>query len=214
MASLVNTLKRSKWQIAVIAVVIAITAWLKTDFTNFVNQFNAYCNVYRTDTRADVRYRLGNPPWVENNTANADGFMSVYKTDAAAGSNSAIPPNKIADEFYIWVYPVSSVEGLNNSINVSFDASNKKVRYISCMGSEASDCPPLAGVSINETEKNIIHHLGQPNRTKLEGLAKEIWFDDVGLQFLLTKGRVYKMTMTVDKIKDSYLVCRYIKSIK
>jgi hypothetical protein len=55
-------------------------------------------------------------------------------------------------------------------------------------------CGPVAGLWNTDPEEKVLR-LGKPTATTLHGLSKTIEFSDVGVSFVLTKGRAYYFTI-------------------
>lgn len=173
--------------VGAIAVGCVATAALR-----FVGSLDKYCSVYRTDKRKEVLYRLGSPQSVLGEPEKGPwGLWQRVYVPGSTDPKQAMPPGKSEDDFSAWAYtPADDV-----TITVSFDKSNR-VESISCMTGHENACPNLAGVAFGDTEEQVFHKLGRYHvRYKLDGVSKTVRYDDLGVEYVLTKDRVYTLTL-------------------
>jgi hypothetical protein len=130
----------------------------------FMVGLEGYSNVHLTDTKADVLYRLGYPPWVVGEAEKVAEFGGgyshrVYYTDNQTDPKNVMPAGKRIQDFDEWSYPIGGQSHGIISINVTFDHATNKVTRISCV--DATDntlhqCPPLAGINEGDTEEAVL----------------------------------------------------------
>jgi len=201
----------------VTTIVLLAVAALAIGFARFDEGLNQYCNVKRTDRRADVLYRLGYPPEVigpvpKNGGTTWENMAPVYWTDAKVNPKNAMPSGTEVKDYNEWTYTSGDQLGPDGMLSVEFDPLDSSVISISCMGFTANSCPPLATVRWNDTEDQVERKLGAPTRSALDGVSKTLWYDDVGLRFYLTKGRVYMLTLIPPK-RRAFALLRYIRTM-
>lgn len=183
---------RARKKAVAAAVVVIAVGWLAMAALRFVGGPGQYCGVYRADNRKEVLYRLGNPQAVLGAPEKDKWglWMRVY-TPGSADPKQMMPAGKTEDDFSGWAYSPAG----DTTITVSFDKSDG-VESISCMTVHVNACPHLAGVAFGDTEEQVIHRLGRHHaRYILDGVSKRLRYDDLGVEFLLTKDRVYTLTM-------------------
>jgi hypothetical protein len=179
---------RIKKRTVAMAVVVAGIAWVTLAALRFAGGLDHYCGVYRTDDRKEVLYRLGAPTSVIG--APVDGWAPVY-TPGSTDPKQAIPTGKSESDFPSWGYNPDN----DTTVTVEFTDTNG-VDNISCMTGHARGCPMLAGVAFDDTEEEVIRKLGRHHaRYMLNGVSKRLRYDDIGVEFLLTKDRVYTLTL-------------------
>ena len=181
----------SKKVVTATVAVIAV-AWVATAALRFVGGLDQYCGVYRTDDRKEVLYRLGSPQNVLGAIEKGPWGLSqrVY-TPGSSDPKQAMPPGKTEADFPGWTYSPAD----DMTITVSFDNSNG-VENISCMTGHENACPHLAGVAFGDTEEQVFHKLGRHHaRYMLDGVSKTLRYDDLGVEYVLTKDRVYILTL-------------------
>jgi hypothetical protein len=149
------------------------------------------------DSRAEVLYRLGYPPRVLGEVTSfkvgeeSIETQAVYWLSNPPTPGNAMPKGATVQEFAGWSYPNSR----GAEVTVQFDETDK-VSAIECtsMQRQSWACGPVAGVWVNDREE-VVLRLGEPSRIRLRGTTKLMAYDDIGVHFLLTKGRVYRITL-------------------
>ena len=56
-------------------------------------------------------------------------------------------------------------------------------------------CPALAGIRAGDTEEHVRFVLGSPMRVSYNSVSKTTRYDDLGVEFVLTQGHVYGLTL-------------------
>lgn len=213
--SRITAFVRVNWKKISLAFAMLAIAWLVVGFVRFIDGLSGYCNVHRTDDREEVLYRLGYPPVVmgepEKITEMSDGYWSrAYWTDKKANPKNAMPEDKKINDYSEWSYDLGQKGEGSGSIGVAFYQPKNRVKSISCMG---DTCPSLASVAIDDTEEQVQHKLGKPNRYKRDGVSKTLRYDDIGVEFILTKGRVYHLTLLEERGNAFVIMRRYLQTI-
>lgn len=184
---------RSKIGMVVGAIVVIAIGWLIFSGLRFASSLDRYAGVYRTDDRNEVLYRLGHPTGVLGPPEALQGaccFRMNY-TPGSTDPKDAMPSGKSESDFLGWTYEPAQ----DTTVTVNFDSKNH-VESIACMTGNKVGCSNLAGVYFDDTEEQVIRKLGRRHaRYNLEGVVKTIRYDDLGIEFALTKNRVYMMTL-------------------
>lgn len=203
-------------KLTVAAVCVLIPAALLLAFQKFNAGLNEYCNVRVTDDKKEVLYRLGYPPFVlgePERIAGSDGFWQpVFDTDAGVEPKAAMPAGKRINDFDGWGYHL----GPAASINLEFDHRTGKVKSISCTDFGKMPpyaCTPLSGIAVGDTEEHVQDKLGKPTRHKLDGVSKTIRYDDLGVEFILAKGKVYMLTILSERAGALAILSRYLRTL-
>ena len=55
----------------------------------------------------------------------------------------------------------------------------------------SSNCNPIMGVTVGASETDVLKALGKPTHHEITGIYKSMKYQPLGLQLMLTKGRVY-----------------------
>ena len=207
---------------AFVAVVVAIstsTAIFYVRYRAFEAGLTRYRDITIGASRKEVLYRLGYPESVlgpsvvvSDSEAKAKGtwpgsWQPVYYTDPKHEPNESMPDGKVIDDFDEWVYGDGPQD-----FTVGFSAD--RVRSLTCMDDSPSrastNCNAVAGVSIGDSEERVRQLLGKPTRYKYDGVTKTISYDDIGLEFVLTKGRVYMITVKDGMGGVSHVLRRFV----
>jgi hypothetical protein len=186
----------------------------------FMDGLKTYSNVYITDTKADVLYRLGYPPIVMGDPVKLAGMTRyvnrVYYTKANADPNNSMPTGKHVEDFDEWAYPMGDQSHGNISTEVRFDHSTSNVIDISCVETVdtlSHPCKSLAGINVGDTEEIVLQRFGPPYRSTIDGVAKTIRYDDLGIEVVLTRGKVYTLTLLNERANAVTILKRYLQSL-
>ena len=137
----------------------------------------------------------------------------VY-TDKNRDPKNALPEGKSINDYNEWGYDMT--EDGATSVQVTFDAGKRSVQRVSCIDidhSKAPHCAALADIQSGGAEEQVTARLGRPNRFKLDGVSKTISYDDLGVEFILTKGHVYYLTLFKGGGQEFDMFKRYLRSI-
>lgn len=206
-------LKRSRRTRFVVAsiVVFAVSIAIFSTARKFSRFLDVYENIAINSTRAEVRYRLGPPPMVlgELESGEFPGRPGYY-TDRAVDPLNAMPEGTDPDDYDIWSYGHTSDS--DQELMIEFDEAGLATE-VSCMqmNNPYSSCSPLFGVRIGDSEEEMIARLGHPNSERISGPSKIIRYTDIGVEFTLTRGRVYRLTLTREKGEAHSIFLRYVR---
>jgi hypothetical protein len=175
------------------AFALAITITTSLGYMDLSRKLSNYGGVSLGENQGDVLYALGSPPmvlgpleWKEE----WNGYSQRVYDTTSSDTKDAIPASKRIEDFDYWGYHSGS-----GQVTVQFDPKTKAVKSIECYSSEEdiehSDCPMLAGLHIGDTEEMMRAKLGAPTKRKGDGAARTYRYDDLGLDFTLTKKRIY-----------------------
>jgi hypothetical protein len=213
--------KRAKpVQLAIVVLLLAVIAPIGYKFRDFYRDLKKYGGVEVADTKADVLYRLGYPVAVVGTAPKlADGSGGtpvVYVTIKDADPKDSLPPGKRIEDFDEWTYPVGKDIPLDTTMHVEFDPASSKVDSVYCIdlreGNAYRLCPSLAGVHDGDSEEQVKDKLGKFTRFRHDGLLKTIRYDDLGIEFVLRRERVY--ILRDYRVKESVvsMLWRYVVS--
>jgi hypothetical protein len=199
--------------VACFVLVGAIAVGLWAGLRSTKRQLAGYCGVKLGDSREEVRYRLGFPPFVVGEPEILAGdpknhWARIFNTDSTADPKNVMPSDKHVEDFFEWSYPFDVGAPNGPNVEVDFSKSNRLVS-IQCIDPShvaAKSCPPLVGFRMGSSEEEITQRLGNPSRSEIDGISKRIRYDDLGVEFLLEKGAVYGLTLTKRSGGDLALV--------
>jgi len=163
----------------------------------FTGPINNYMNVSIGDTRAEVLYKLGRPPYVfgplngctDDKPWKCDRI--VYSTDEKSLDSAKIDK----DIKFYEIYEYEKYDGLKNSFMISFDKNNE-VRTITCL----KFCDAVLGINLNSDESDLRRFLGDPSISEVSADSgiKTISYRKFNLTFYLTKMKVYLIRIGPD----------------
>ena len=204
---------RSHWYLFVIGALAIAVAISALGFLRFKAALETYCGIRLTYDRKEVLYRLGYPPVVldEPEKTEFGYWQRVYYTDRKGDPKNVLPADKHIEDFREWSYSKGPV-----TETIRFNASGTAIESVSCM--ELQDdpqglCPPIASVATGDTEEQLKHKLGEHHfRYRMDGVSKTIRYDDFGIEILLTKDKVYGLTLLRDRSDTKLVLLRYLQS--
>lgn len=205
---------RSRWYVVAAVVGVVLIVLPLVGFFNFVAGLESYCDVRLTYNQQEVLYRLGYPPAVlgELKEDRRGRWQRVYSTDRERDPKNAMPEDKKIEDFLAWSYYTGEA-----TVSVTFDAAGKRIESVSCLDlgepPSSAACPSLVGVTLNDTEEDVRRKLGQPFRSKLDGVAKTIRYDNLGIELLLTKGKVYGITLLGTRADTYTILTHYLRAL-
>lgn len=164
----------------------------------------SYYGLVVGSTKAEVGYKLGYPTKVMTpfrDDPDQPGWkisddLEVNKSGNIDKNNPS--PGRALEQFDKWRY----VNG-NDWVDVEFDASNKKLLSVSCLGSTdgpRSGCQQLAGVAIGTSEADLLEKLGKPMKEEITAVFKSMDYSNIGLRFMLDKQGVYLMSLSAPAV--------------
>jgi hypothetical protein len=192
---------RRNSQIALGVIAVLLLGTLVYKYRDFLHELEKYGNVHVTDDRAEALYRLGYPPVVVAIAPIAEdgsgGGRTTYFTSREPGAPDAMPPNTKIENYSEWIYFDPKIGLGGTSIRVAFDSSSNEVVSVSCVDLEGVEarhpCPSLAGVFDGDTEDQVKEKLGKFSRAWHDGPYKTIRYDDIGVEFVLRREKVYAL---------------------
>lgn len=164
---------------------------------------------------AEVRYRLGIPERVlaEMSPIEVDGQVwgdarIVYWVENPPQPVNALPEGTKIEDYSAWEY----VRTENATFTVEFGP-NGTVEGLECTARPAAptySCGPVAGIWNRDTEEQVLR-MGRPTREQIVGVTKLMVYEDIGVYFRLTKGRVYQIGLIPPARKSSAAIGRYFE---
>jgi len=207
---------------AIVAAVLllVVAAPLIYKFREFYRDLKKYGGIDITDTKADVMYRLGYPIAVVGVAPKladgSGGAPAIYVTIKNADPKDSLPPGKRIEDFDEWTYQVGKDTDLETTMHVEFDPASSKVDSIYCIDLREGDtyrlCPSLAGVKDGDSEDQVKDKLGKFTRSRHDGLLKTVRYDDLGVEFVLRRERVYLLRNYRTKGDIPSMLWRYVCS--
>lgn len=197
--------------VSILVMIVAIALALTVSGNSFLQRLRTYEDVTVNTSRGDVLYRLGYPPIVLGDLeGGANPFRSVYYTDQRRDPRNAMPAGTEPNDYRSWSYEARN--SYSPDLTVEFDADGRVVE-VACIQLESARgyCSPLFGIRVGDTEEAMIARLGQPNQARLSGVAKIVRYNDIGAEFTLTRGRVYRLTLLRAKGSSDSIFTRYLR---
>ena len=181
-------------------------------YQDFHHELTIFNNVRLTDRRTDVMYRLGSPTHVLGPIERHDSgeWQTVFTVDGPVGDPNTKPSNTRLEDYNEWVY--EKANGISR-LTVEFDTA-ALVKSISwyCDSADSLGWGPVAGIRNGDSEEKILS-LGNPSINSIEHTTKTIEFADIGLKFLLTKGKVYMVTLKRPTKSESTIFWRFLHTL-
>jgi hypothetical protein len=199
-----------------------LTLFFALGFRRFEQGLESYCDVPIERDRAETMYRLGAPPFVlDAGDPKSEYYglgLALYSTEANGdGSLPSMPDGKRIDDFDVWGY---SRHGKSETVtvNVTFDHVTHGVSEVSCFDmsddpDSTASCPPLLGVLMGMNEEAVVNRFGQGARSQLDGPSKTISYEDLGLEIVLSKNRVYGLKLLRTRGTKFDLMRRYVHTL-
>jgi hypothetical protein len=150
------------------------------------------------DTRGEVRYKRGDPPFVYGAVNPGETVVHVYYTDRQKDPDNAMPEGTEIDAYQTWSYATNP--SLNVRLDVSFDAKSGRASRIDCV--DKSDpptfyCGNVAEIGIWDPESRVTILLGTPTQQSIDQKSgvKTMEYRDIGVIFQLRQQRVYGISV-------------------
>jgi hypothetical protein len=183
-------------------------------YQNFVSETHGYLGVTFEDNKNVVSYRLGFPVYVPGEPERHEGYVLAPMLKVGGFDDDGtyvpgeIPEDKKIVDYDEWYYEIDR--------RVSFEPKSGRVIEIGCSTQKVkpdySECPPLLGISLGDTESYVISQLGEPTKQEVPGLIKTLRYDDLGVEFTLKQERVTGIRSFTPKGSTSAFVQRYLKT--
>ena len=151
----------------------------------------SYLGVHLGQSQDEVKYILGYPPSVVDDSLTDDQYSGyrVYDTSGRDNKNS-MPAGKGIGDYRKWSYDTSGAR-----IDLAFSKAGGALEAITCFSNGSEMCPPLYGIRDGQSEESVIRSLGNPDRSSLNGVSKALAYTAFGLTVTLTQSRVYMITL-------------------
>jgi hypothetical protein len=209
------------WRKAALGIVVLAAAIAAFSFVggylDFRRELAGMKGVRLNDSRAEVMYRLGSPPRVlgpqESSIVGAKvagQSWAVLEVGGKVGNSNVMPADNSVNEYKAWAY---ELDNNYTDMIVLFDK-NDRVDSITCtaQNDEKFSCGPLAGVH-NTDPEDIVLKLGVPSTNTVEGGYKNIEYADIGVGYMLTKGKAYSFTLSRPTGGEGAVLRRYFERL-
>ena len=111
-----------------------------------------------------------------------------------------LPNGKQVDDYPVWAY--DSTDN-HTTLRLDFDSGTKTLTGIACVSTAYSDtspfglmdCPDLLGIQDRWSEDDLVKKLGNPMKENRDGDVKILRYGDLGVQYFLTQGHVFMMSI-------------------
>ena len=152
----------------------------------------AYADLRLGMPMGEVKYVKGYPQSVIENSENVDGQNKTERWREAPEvySTKTFKNDQHVEDYKTWSYELVD---RGTRIDVVFDATTKTLNQIECFSQGVANCPPLLGMQDGTSESAILEKLSKPSYEKIDGVAKEITYENLGVFFCLSKTRVYML---------------------
>jgi hypothetical protein len=110
-------------------------------------------------------------------------YLDVYSTNTFNNGQHV-------EDYRTWLY---ELDNRGTRIDVGFDATTKTLNQITCFSQGETNCPHLLGILDGTRESAILEKLSKPTYEKINGVSKEITYENLGVFFYLSKQRVYML---------------------
>jgi hypothetical protein len=185
--------------VALSSALTATGVWLNGEWTSYRNPPSVYGKIGLGDSREVVRYKLGDPPEVDDALVEAQVQNALGATRAYANPIHALPAGKTISQFNTWQYPG---RGDDAHYDVYFEASTGRAIALACFDlfqPTTHYCPSLFGIAIDDSESEVIDVIGEPTRQSISEGVKILEYDDRGIVVRLSKERVYGLQLSHPK---------------
>jgi hypothetical protein len=190
---------RRLWIFILLGVFLYLIGWSYHAYQILTLQLSGLGGVALGDTRGDVRYKRGDPPFVYGTAQPGEATVRVYYTDRTKDPANALPEGTDADSYATWSY--ADGPSMDIRVDVTFDPKTGRASKIDCI--DRTDpptfyCGIVAGIGIWDLEARLIALVGKPTREWIDPKSgvKTMEYGDIGATFLLKQQRIYGMSVT------------------
>jgi hypothetical protein len=187
------------WIFLALAAVLYGIGWSIHAYRILAQQLSGLGGVALGDTRGDVRYKRGEPPFVYGSAQPGEPTVRVYYTDRTKDPENALPEGTDVDSYPTWSF--AKGPSMDIRLDVTFDPKTGRASKIDCI--DRTDpptfyCGIVAGIGIWDLEARLDALLGKPTRQWIDDKSgiKTMEYGDIGATFLLKQQRVYGITVT------------------
>jgi hypothetical protein len=153
------------------------------DLPTFILKQNEYAGLRLGMTQEEVQYIKGHPPTVLGE-AEGEGEWKGFKPNIATTN---LEKGKRVEDYQEWSYDVNA-----DRIDLDFGPAKTGLVVIECYSSDRlKRCPAIAGITDGNTEQEVIKKFGRPDTAYIEGVAKFLYYKNIGVHFWLAKEQVY-----------------------
>ena len=197
----------------VLLVLLGIALTANSQFKAFYQSVRIFNGIELQTPRSEVLYRLGVPDYVlgesEYDSTFEGHIQVIYDLDAPSRDPNALPEGKSYKDYQEWVF--SEANGISR-LTIEIDSTS----HVKSLEWFHSDCDqtawgPIAGVRCGDDEK-IVMNLGSPSSVNVKDVSKTIEYADIGITFILAKGKVYMVRAHVGEISRWAVFKRFLKS--
>lgn len=111
-----------------------------------------------------------------------------------------LPNGRKVDDYPVWAY---SSADQHTTLRVDFDPKTKALMSVACISTAYSDtapfglmdCPELRGIQDRSSQDDLIKRLGNPTDEKSDGDVRIFRYEDLGVQYFLTEGHVFMLSI-------------------
>jgi hypothetical protein len=186
------------WIFVLLGVVLYGIGWSFHIYRILALQLSGLGGVAVGDTRGDVRYKRGDPPFVYGAAKPGEPTVRVYYTDRTKDPDNALPEGADVDSYPTWSF--AKGPSMDIRLDVTFDPKTGRASKIDCI--DRTDpptfyCGIVAGIGIWDLEAKLDALLGKPTRQWIDDKSgvKTMEYGDIGATFLLRKQRVYGISV-------------------
>ena len=182
--------------VLLVGVVACSIVWTYHSYRRFGEQLSVLSGIAISETRGNIRYKLGDPPVVYANEQPGESGGNIFYTDPQ--KDPALPPGADLNRYRTWLY--NNGASLDPRLDVTFDANLGRVTKIDCIDRSEPPtvyCSRLVGAGIDDPESRIVALFGAPTRQSIddESGVKTMDYSDIGAEFLLARQRVYAISI-------------------
>jgi len=186
------------WIFILLGVLAYAIGWSVHAYGQLAVQLSGLGGVTIGDTRGDVRYKRGDPPFVYGAAEPGALTARVYYTDPKKDPDNALPAGTEVDSYPTWSF--ADGPSMDIRLDVTFDPKTGRTSRIDCI--DRTDpptfyCGRVAGIGIWDPEARIAALLGKPTQEWIDPKSgvKTMDYRDIGAIFLLKKQRVYGISV-------------------
>jgi hypothetical protein len=199
------------WFTVALSIALTVTAiWLTGEWNSYKNPPSVYGKILLGDSREVVRYKLGDPPEVDDAVVKAQAQNALGTSRVHANPSNALPADKTVNQFNTWRYPG---RGDDAHYDVYFEATTGRAIALACFDffhPTTHYCPSLFGIAIDDSESEVIDVFGEPTRQSISEGVKILEYDDRGIAVRLSKERVYALQLSHRKNSASPSVAAFL----
>ncbi len=204
---------RYLWILIAVGAVVYAIVWSYLSYGRLTVQLAGLGGVTLGDSRGEVRYKRGDPPFVYGTAEPGQSTVRVYYTDRKKDPDNALPEGADVNSYPTWSF--ANAPSLVTRLDVTFDPQSGRATKIDCI--DRSDpptfyCGKVAGLGIWDTEARITIMLGRPTQQWIDEHSgiKTMDYRDIGVMFLLKKQRVYGISVTGTKARKPVSMQRFL----